>query len=770
MNELDELIGISVPRVDGREKVTGSARYVDDLYRPNMLHGARLGSPYAHARIVSCDTSRAKALPGVKAVLTGQDLPDNLFGVAVSDERVLARDKVRYVGEPVAAVAAVDLQTAKAALRLIDIEYEVLPAVFDPQEAMAPDAPLLHEQFDRYFRNYDSPAQGNVLGSIELSTGNVDSAWESCDVIVEGEYETPAVQHLYMEPCGALAEVDGRGKVTIWSSTQSVFSVQATVARALDLPMSKVRCIAPKVGGGFGGKFVTVEPIAAALAMATGAPVKLVLSREEDMTTMRSRHASRIRIRTGAKADGALVCREVHVVLDAGAYADMSPLVLSAAVLLAPGPYRIPNVRSAGRAVYTNRLRASAMRGFGAIQPNFAGETQLDELAAKLGMDPIDLRIKNALRSGDKWLGSHHLPVCEVAQCLEAIRAHPAWQARHRRPVDAGKRRGFGVAAVVQQSGIFSASASVRLNEDGSLTVSTGYVDIGNGSDTTLSQICAASLGVPIEHINLVSADTDGAAYDFGTAADRGTHGVGLAVQQAAMRVKEQLFRFAGEMLECAPEDLELRPGGKVAIKGVPQPELRFGDIAARGLYAGGGPIIGTHAYYMQEPQLDPTQTASVGFRMGGGVHYGFAAHAVEVEVDEATGQVEVIQGWAAHDLGRVMNRNGAEGQIIGGFIQAVGGALFEELVWDDGRLANPSLMDYKIPGALDAPYDIHCIVLENPEPEAPWGARGLSDPCIIGPGSAIANALADAGIPRIHQMPLTSERVLRALLSDAEH
>ncbi|RLA14519.1 MAG: xanthine dehydrogenase family protein molybdopterin-binding subunit, partial [Gammaproteobacteria bacterium] len=508
----------------------------------------------------------------------------------------------------------------------------------------------------------------------------------------------------------------------------------------------------------------------AALALATKLPVKLVLSREEDMGTMRSRHASRIKIRTGAKRDGTLICREVEVLLDGGAYADMSPLVLPAAVLLGAGPYRIPNVRTGGRAVYTNRLRASAMRGFGAIQPAFAGETQMDELAAKLGMDPFDLRIKNALNSGEKWLGSHHLPVCEVGQCLDAIRQHPAWQARLERPVTPGKRRGFGIAAVVQQSGIFSASASIRLAEDGSVTVSTGYVDIGNGSDTTLSQICAASLGLPMEQVNLVVADTDGAAYDFGTAADRGTHGVGLAVQEAASRVKEQMFQFAGEMLECATDDLELRAGGKVGIKGVPQPELGFGDIAARGLYASGGPIIGTHTYYMQEPSLDPEQTASVGFRMGGGVHYGFAAHAVEIEVDEVTGQVEVIQGWAAHDLGRVINRDGAEGQIVGGFVQGIGGALLEELVWDDGRLANPSLMDYKIPGSLDAPYNIHCIMLENPEPHAPWGARGLSDPCIIGPGPAIANALVDAGIPRIYRMPLTAERVLSNLLDSEQN
>lgn len=766
MTGLDTLIGARIPRLDAEQKLTGTAQYVDDLSRPNMLHAAILGSPYPHARIVACDASRARALAGVRAVVTGADLPDVRQGVGAWDEYVLARDKVRYTGEPVAAVAAEDLDTAKAALALIDIEYEELPAVFEADEALAEGAPILHENLADYVKTYDAPAKGNMLSYVELGTGDVERGWQESEVIVEGVYETPAIQHAYLEPCGALAEFDATGKLTIWSSTQSVFSVQAAVARTLGLPMSRVRCIAPRVGGGFGGKFVSpADVLAAALTLAARRPVKLVLSRDDDMTMMRSRHASRIRMKTGAKRDGTLVCREVEILLNGGAYADMSPLVLPCSVLLAPGPYRIPHVLSIGRVAYTNRLRASAMRGFGAIQPTFAGECQVDEIAQQLAMDPIDLRLKNVMRSGDKWLGSHEIPVCGLADCLEQIRAHPKWKAH--RATAQGKRRGFGVAAVVQQSGIFASSASLRLAEDGSVTLSTGYVDIGNGSDTTLAQICAASLGIPIEQVNVVAADTDAAAYDFGTAADRGTHGVGYSVQQAAERVKEQLFEAAGEMLECSTADLELRPGGRVGVKGVPALELGFSDISLRGLYGGGGgPIIGTHSWYMEEPKLDPAKTRSVGFRLGGGVYYGFAAHAVEVEVDEATGQVSVVQGWCAHDVGRVINGNGVEGQITGGFVQGVGGALYEELVWDAGRLANPTLMDYKIPGAADVPYEIHCLLVENPEPHAPWGARGMADPCAIGPPPAIANAVAAATGVRVHKLPITAEAVLDGMLA----
>jgi len=730
-----------------------------------MLHAALLDSPYPHARILRYDTSAARALPGVKAVLTAEDLPKQNIGSSVRDEPILARDKTRYVGEPVAAIAAEDPATARAALQLIEIEYEELPAVFDAEEAMAPDAPIIHEDTADYVRIAQSPFDGNVVAHVELETGNIDAAWDQCDVIVEGEYSVPAIHPQYMETCAALAELDGNGKLTVWCSTQSIFGTQAAIAAALEIPMSKVRCIAPAVGGGFGAKLVTVEPIAAALTMATRRPVKLVLSRDDDMTMMRTRHAAKIRIKTGARLDGTLLCRDINIVLNGGAYADLSPMVLECGVLQAHGPYRVPNVRTVGRAVYTNRMRAGAFRGFGVMQPTFAGESQLDELAAKLEIDPVELRIHNAMQSGDYNMSSHHIPSCHLAQCLDTIRKHPEFIAASvERVGPTGRKRGIGISSVMQQSGLFASSAAVRVAEDGTLVLNTGYIDIGTGSDTSLAQICAATLGVGIEQINVVMPDTDGLAYDFGTVADRGSRGVSESVYRACLAVKDKLFQFASEMLQCPVSNLELRSGGKVGIQGVPDAELPFMAIAQRGMYDSGGPIIGTHAYYMQEQKVDHTRTRSVGFRMGGGVWYGFAATAVQVEVDEDTGQVEVVAAWHAHDVGRVLNPDGARGQVYGGIAQGISGALYEELVWDNGQLTNPSLMDYKIVGAHEVPTRIYPILLENPLPDSPWGAKGMAEPCIIGVAPAIANAIANAVGARVHTLPITGERLLNSL------
>lgn len=766
MSDLDDLIGQSVPKIEARAKLTGTAVYTEDIYRPRMLHAALLGSPFAHARIVSYDATAALALPGVKAVLTAADVPAKLIGHTIRDEPILARDKVRYIGEPVAAVAAESLEIARQAIRLIDIEFEELPTVFDAEEALADGAPILHEDLEKYASVVESPCAGNMVAHIELETGNVDEVWNDCDVIVEGSFDIPAIQHVYMETCGALAEVDGTGKITIWSSTQQIFGTQMAVALALDLPMSKVRCIAPAVGGGFGAKFITIEPITAALALKTRRPVKLILPRDEDMISMRSRHAAKIRMKTGAMADGTLVARSTEVVLNGGAYSDFSPVVLEASMLLAAGPYRIPHVRNVGRAAYTNRLRAGAMRGFGVMQPTFAGESQIDEIAAQLGLDAIELRIKNAKQSGDMNMGSHHLPVCRIADCLKEIRAHPAFVEAEGDAGIPGKRRAIGISSIVQQSGLFSSSANVRLAEDGTLTVCTGYVDIGTGSDTALAQVAAATLGVELESINIVAPDTDGAAYDYGTSADRGAHGVSESVHRAALVVKEKITDLTAEILECSPLDVEVRPGGKVGLRGVPDVELSFADVAQRGLYVGGGPIIGQHAWYMQEQTIDPAATRALGFRMGGGVFYGFAATAVQIEVDELTGQIEVLQAWHAADVGRVLNPNGALGQIYGGVVQGISGALLEELVWDDGQVVNPTLMDYKISGSLDAPPNIHGILLENADPDSPWGARGMAEPCIIGVAPAVANALASATGVRIRSLPLSPEQVLTALIA----
>ena len=764
MNETVQAVGRSIPRGDGEEKARGEALFVDDLQRPGMLHGAVLASPHAHARILSYDIAAALALPGVKAVLTGADYPLKRTGSFIKDEVMLAKDKVRYVGEAVAAVAASDIETARRAVRLIEVAYEVLPAALDIDQALADGAPILHEDFAQYFKTVDSPAQGNRFWRADIAEGDADAAWADCAVIVEGVYQTQAQHHMYMEPCGALAEPDRSGRVTVWSACQSVHLTQQRIAEWIGVPMAKVRAVVPRIGGGFGGKgSPTVQPLAAALALKTGKPVKIVLSRTEDFEYMRSRHPARIRMKTGASKDGTLIARAYEAVLDCGAYADDSPAVISICALFGRGPYRIPNFKGRAEGVYTNKLRAGAFRGFGNPQISFAGESQLDELAAKLGMDPLELRRKNAMRPGDTFAGGQTVPSCAMVECLEKLGdavgeagAEPA----------AGKCRGVGYAAFAHPCGLLATGANVELRTDGSVAVNTGVVDIGQGSDTVLAQICAEALKLPIEQISFASPDTDSSPYNWKTAASRVTYMAGRAVLSATNQVKDKIISAAAEMMECAAVDLELAPGGAVRLKGVPGRELPFAAIAGRSHYLAGGPITGAESLMFDGERMDPKRAVVDGLAFSNLGVYTFGAQAAEVEIDEVTGQVRVLRAWSAHDVGRAINPAMIEGQIEGGFVQGLGYALSEEMVWDDDRLANPSLMDYKVPGVHEAPAEIHTIIVEDPEPTGPFGAKGVGEPPLIGAAPAIANAIANAAGIRLRTLPMTPERVLDALIA----
>lgn len=770
MSALGTAVGANVPRLDGRDKVTGAARYIDDLSRPGMLYACLVTSPHAHARIKSYDLSAARALPGVKAVLTGSDFERRRVGGFIKDETVLACDKVRYIGEPVAAIAARDLRTARYAAQLVAVEYELLPAVLTIDAALAVGAPHVHEELDAYVKTKPGNSGGNVVWRSEIREGDIDRAWASCDVVVEQVYETQAQHHAYMEPNGVLAEIEPGGRVAIWSSCQSVHHVQQRVAEELGLPMSQVRALVPRVGGAFGGKHASnIHSITAALALATGKPVKLALSRTEDFEVQRSRHPARIRMKTGARRDGMIVAREAEVILDGGAYTDESPAVLAFALLMARGPYRIPNVRLHGKVAYTNKLRAGSFRGFGNPQASFAGESQIDELAAALAMDPVELRLRNAMRDGDTMVGGQRAESCKVALCLEQVRsarnAAPAMPAP--RP---GRRRGVGYAAFAHVCGLMSTSASVHLRTDGSIALSTGTVDIGQGSDTVLTQICAGVLGVPVESISYGAPDSDTSPYNWKTAASRSTYMTGRAVVGAAEAAREQILKHASEIIECAPADLELRPGGRVGLKGVPGKEVSFKEVAQRSLYVSGGPIIGTRGVMFDGERFDPKRAAVDRIAFDNLGVYIFGAQAVEVEVDEATGKVEVLRAWSAHDVGRAINPRSVEGQIQGAFVQGLGYALTEEMIWDDdGRLANPSLAEYAVPGVLDVPCDIVPIVLEDPEPTGPFGAKGIGEPALVGAAPAIANAIANATERRIRRLPMTPERVLDAIDEESQ-
>lgn len=760
-------VGLDIQRIDGREKTTGAATYIEDMSRPGMLYGAMTFSDYAHARILGYDTSEALKLPGVKAVITGEDFDPVLGGVFLKDEPPIAMGKVRYLGEPVAAVAATDLQSARRAAQLIQVEYEPLPNVLSIDQALQPDAPLIHEDLADYFRLKPSSFEGNALWKASISEGDVDSAWAECDVIVEGEYETQAQHHLYMEPCGALAEPEQSGRVTLWSSCQSVFIVQQKVADYLQIPMAKVRALVPHVGGGFGGKGgLHVQTLAAKLALVSGRPVKMILSRTEDFEIVRSRHPIRVHMKTGALKDGTLHAREISVILDGGAYADESPAVLNWAVFISKGPYRIPHLRSRGQVVYTNKLRAGPYRGFGNPQVTLAGESQMDEIAEKLGLDRIAIRQHNGLKTNESWLGGQNLEACGFQECLARMaEATGGVESEAKAASTSNKRRGIGYSSLVHMCGLQSTSAEVHLRADGSAAVVTGVVDIGQGSNTVLTQIVADALALPVERVSFAAPDSDSSPYNWKTAASRTTYMSGRSVYSAAEKVREQLFTHAGEMLECAEHDLELREGGFVGVKGVPDKQLSYAQITGRAMARVGGPIAGSDSLVFDGPPLDPKRALVDGFAFNNVGIYTFGMQAVEVEVDMDTGKVKVLRVWSAHDVGRSINPVMVDGQVYGGVVQGLGLALTEEMVWgENGNLLNPTLMDYKIPGILDVPDFIESIIVETPEPTGPYGAKGVGENSLCGIPAAVANAIANATGVRLTRLPFTSERVLKAI------
>ena len=761
-------VGRSIPKLENREKVLGRAEYIDDLYRPGMLHAAILGSPHAHAKILSYDVSEAMAAPGVVAVLTGDDVPaDGRMGAFIKDEHAIAKGKVLYLGEPVAAIAAETLEQARAAVNLIRVEYEELPAILSPEAGLASGAAILHPDVASYVKVFDAGSEGNLCSRTELTEGDVDAVWSRCAVIVEGEFTTEAQAHVSIEPCGALAEVDAQGRVTLWSANQSVFRVQANVCESLKLPMSRLRSLSPRVGAGFGNKMEPhIQPLTVALALKTGRPVKCILTREEDFEIVRARHPFRIRMKTGADAEGRLIARDCEVLVDCGAYADDSPGVIGYALLMSGGPYRIPHQRARGKLVYTNKLRFGAFRGFGNPQVSFAGEQQIDEIARKLNIDPIDMRRRNMLRDGDGWFVGPKIASNGLARCLDAVEAGSGWGKRAlvARP---GTRRGMGLAVSAHISGLLGTGAIVRMLEDGTISLNTGATDIGQGSDTVLAQICAETLKIPVDMVSVASPDTDGSPYNWGTTASRVTYTTGRAVVGAAKEVLRQAMEHASEMLDTPLDDLELREGGRIAIRGS-NTDLPFAAISGRAHWAKGGPIVGHHTLVFEEPTHDPKRSIALGLPFPRIGVFSFGAVAIEVEVDEVTGQTRAVEAWSAIDVGRAINPRLVEVQIEGGLVQGLGFALYEEMVWDGPRLVNPSLMDYKIPTSADTP-PIHSIVVEDPEPSGPFGAKGAGEIGLNPVPAAIANALAQAVGGVSHAIPLTPERVLARLEGDGD-
>ncbi|MFQ5539471.1 MAG: xanthine dehydrogenase family protein molybdopterin-binding subunit [Candidatus Binatia bacterium] len=752
------VVGQPITRVDATEKVTGEAVYGYDLALPNMLYGKVLFSTKPHARIKRIDTSKAKKYPGVVAVITGKDTTWT-HGEAIKDKPFLAQGKVRYIGEPVSAVAAVDEDTAQAAVGLIEVEYEDLPAYFSPEEACKHGAMPIHEDFASYRKSnfiVGAPIP-NVCEHFKLRTGDVEQGFQRSDLILEERYIVPVIQHAAMEPHSAHAQVDSKsGRVTIWVANDAPFRALTEISEALELPKEKIRLINPLQGGGFGSKGgLKAETIAIALAFHTnGRPVRVKFNREESFISTITRHEAVVYIKSGVMKDGILVARQMTLYWGAGAYGEKSPTVCIRGSLPAPGPYRIPHVKVDGYAVYTNKPVAGAFRGYGIPQGAWACEQHMDELAQRLGMDPLEFRLKNVYVDGDVSYWGEQLHSVGLKETL--LKAADAIDWNKPRTKEIG--RGLACISKPTRSPTTSAAA-VLINGKGEINVLAGTVEIGQGCSTILSQIAAEELKVPIEKVHMAPLDTDVIPVDASTTSSRSTYHMGNAVSRAAVNAREQLSEMASPILEAEKQDLAFSDG-KVHLKDQPQMGLPIGEIIRRKL-GSDGVLRGDGSYtYEIGKELD----LETGHSDHASAFYMYATQAAEVTVDEETGRVRLLRMAAAHDVGKAVNPLNCTAQIQGGLAMGIGAALHEQLVIDDnGKVRNPSFLDYHLLTSLDMPQIIP-IIVECAEPEGPYGAKGLGEPVLAPTPAAIGNAVANALGTRIYDLPLTPERVYWAI------
>jgi 4-hydroxybenzoyl-CoA reductase subunit alpha len=744
------VIGTRVHRVDGPEKVTGNAKYTFDLVLPNMLYGKVLRSPHPHARILKINTAKAKKLIGVKAVATGKDTKGYRQGIwrrfpELCDEEILCRQKVRYIGDPVAAVAAIDEDTAEEALDLIDVEYEPLPAVFDPLEAIKEEAPQIHDGVEL-----------NINVTRHIEWGDVDEAFKKCDYVREDQFKCSSQAHLCMETHGAIASFDYNGRLTMWTSTQSSYYIQRLLADTLGLREGDIRVIKPPTGGGFGSKFEldSAQFCAAILSMKLCKPVKIVLSREEEFIATKRRTPMYYYLKLGAKKDGTLLAKEARVITEGGAYTGMGATALYLTGFFSSFPYKYPNYRYDGYRVYTNTAPTSAMRGFGAPQSVFAGESQLDMLAKDLGIDPVEIRRKNGMTPDYVVPGQAFIQSCGLHECLDKIDEHI--KERGKLPPN----HGIGVAAYgFMSGGIFNwfdtpyafSAAMVRVSIDGKVDLFTGACEIGQGSDTTLSMICAEELGVKLEDIRIHSGDTGICPPDLGSWGSRETLMNGNAVKMAAAEAKRQLLEFAGAKLGVnIVYDLDIKDRW-IHLTDRPERGVSYFDIVKEAIRGKDGNALMGRGYYTphRKGMISPA--------------YSFGVQAVEVAVDPETGKYKLLNVTTAHESGTVINPVGIEGQLEGAIMMAGGYGFCEDQPMDEGKILNPSIADYKLIRSLDMP-ETKILEIDTYEPEGPFGAKeageGLTNPT----AGAIGNAVYNAVGVRINNLPITPEKVLRAL------
>jgi 4-hydroxybenzoyl-CoA reductase alpha subunit len=744
-------IGKDIPRTDSREKATGAAMYTDDMKLPGMLYGRLLRSPLPHARIVSIDTRRAARLPGVKCVITGEDTPKVKYGnwrlfPSTQDEYPLAVEKVRFIGDEVAAVAAVDKETAEEALALIDVVYEELPAVYSVDDSLAPDAPVIHGE-----------TPSNISVDRKISYGDVERGFAESDYVREDTFTVQAVSPGYLEPCACLARAEIDGRITLWTSTQTPYIVQCLLASTLGMRENDIRVIKPYVGGGFGGK-MELRPwefCAAFMARRTGRPVKFTLTREDELSYGRRRHPMKLWSKVGFKKDGTLVAKDLKILLDGGAYNAMGPTATFLCGNFGAMLYRYPNYRFLGQHVYTNKPPASAMRGFGAPQSLFAAETQMNIAAEELGIDPIDLRIKNAMVTGDQIPDVATVSSCGFIECLEAAAEMSGWREK-RRSLPEGRGIGIGCYSFIS-GGVFNwfntqypfSAAEVRVFDDGTAHLLTMASDIGQGADTVLKQILAEELGLRMEDIRLTAADTAITPQaDLGTWGSRVTLMAGNAILDAARQIKEKLFGAVSARFNLnVIFDMECT-GGRVQAKGKADRGMSFGEAVAAVQKANRGEPLVARGYYT--PRNKGLVTPA----------FSFGAQVAEVAVDPDTGVVKVEKMWTAHDCGTVINPMAVEGQLEGSIHMGLGYALSEQFQVEKGRTLNTTFLDYKMPTAADMPPG-ESVCIQTYEPEGPMGAKEAGEGLASPTAPAIAEAVFDATGFRCRDLPITPEKIL---------
>ena len=760
-------VGVAIPQLDAVSKVTGEAKYCGDISVEGALYGAILRSAYAHANILHVDTTRAEKLPGVTRVVTAADTPGKRYGHFIQDEYLLATDKVRFIGDEVAAVAAVDQETAEKALELIEVVYEELPQYLKPSEALRPGSQAIHETFPN-----------NVAEEYVIERGDIGAGFTESICVLEETFILPRVNACYLEPTTCVASVDENDKLTVWAPSGAPFQVRDDIAYVLDVDPSKVRVKVPTVGGNFGARHVPKNALLAALlALKTKRPVRIEASRVEEFILARPRVAATINLKMGFARDGAILAKQTEIIADNGAYTCAAPLLLETMAQRVDSLYRIVNVQTKATLVYTNLGPTGAYRGFGNPQMHFALESMIDMAAEELELDPVALRLKNATQKGDVTVHGWDIASCGLSECIDKVRRETDWDSKrifwagkklNNRGPSEQKRRGIGMACMIHvagrrtRRGFWGSTALVKVANNGKVTVISGEADVGQGSKTVFAQIAAEELELPLDVVEVAPLDTDDCPYALGSFSDRVTILGGGAVQLAAADLKQKLISLAAEYFLVDESQVVYDRGTLYAKDSEGKPPGQGVDIFSLVRHfdqrSGYIPVVGMASYapenvvFRDERRYGDNNAA-----------YTFAAQVAEVEIDIDTGRVKLLNLTSAHDLGRVINPLAAEGQVEGALAQGSGYALTEEMVYTDGRVANPSFLEYKLPTACDTLLP-RVFLIESNEPHGPFGAKGVAEPGLVPTAPAIANAIYHAASIRITSLPITPAKVLAAL------